>query len=200
MATASSPIGRESPAIPRAGHEVTLAPEARFRAMVDAHHSFIWRSLRGLGVPCDSADDAAQHVFWVAAQKLEAISDGSERAFLFRTAVGVAANTRRAHARRREVHDEVLLDAQIDHAPDPEKQMEMQEARAMLDTVLAAMPDDLRTVFILFVLEGTSAPELAHLLEIPEGTVASRVRRAREVFQEITKRIQARASAPKGTS
>ncbi len=166
--------------------------------MVDAHHAFIWRSLRGLGVPQGAADDAAQHVFLVAAQKLDAIEQGSERAFLFRTAVGVAANARRAQAKRHEVQDEALLEAQVDHAPDPERQLERKEARAILDAILAAMPDDLRTVFVLFVLEGTPAPEIAELLGIPEGTVASRVRRARQAFQEMTKRFQARASTRRG--
>jgi RNA polymerase sigma-70 factor (ECF subfamily) len=163
----------------------------RFRQLVDAHFAFIWRSLRGLGVPSDSADDAAQHVFWIAAQKLDTIAAGRERAFLFSTALGVAANARRARARKREVVDEHALGAQLDDAPSAEDLLEMKQARALLDRVLSLMHDDLRTVFVLSVLEGTTAPEISELLGIPPGTVASRLRRAREAFHELARRIKA---------
>src|SRR6185436_2113393 len=76
------------------------SPELRFRRLVDAHFDSIWRWLRGLGVPARGADDAAQQVFLIAAQKLAEITPGSERAFLFGTAMGVAANVRRALGRR----------------------------------------------------------------------------------------------------
>lgn len=162
----------------------------RFRSLVDAEFGFIWRSLRGLGIPAHSVDDAAQHVFWIAAQKLDAIAVGSERAFLFSTALGVSANARRALKRSREVPDEGLLGAQLDETPDAEALVAMKEERALLDRVLDGMPDELRTVFVLFVLEGTTTPEIAGLLGLPPGTVASRLRRARETFHELARRLQ----------
>jgi hypothetical protein len=54
--------------------------ERRLRAIVEKHFDFIWRSLRRLGVPVDSVDDAAQRVFWVAAKNLAQISVERERA------------------------------------------------------------------------------------------------------------------------
>jgi RNA polymerase sigma-70 factor (ECF subfamily) len=177
---------------PRARAEVAPKDSAtRFRSLVDAEFAFIWRSLRGLGIPAHSVDDAAQHVFWIAAQKLDSIAAGSERAFLFSTALGVSANARRALQRSREVPDEDALGAQVDEAPDAEALLAMKEERATLDRVLDEMPDELRTVFVLFVLEGTPTPEIAGLLGLPSGTVASRLRRAREAFHEIVRRIQA---------
>jgi RNA polymerase sigma-70 factor (ECF subfamily) len=137
-------------------------------------------------------DDAAQQVFWIAAQKLDGITHGSEKAFLFSTAVGVAANARRARARSREVCDEEVIQSQVDVSPSGEKLVEMRQQRALLDRILASMQDDLRTVFVLFVLEGLAAPEIADMLGIPTGTVASRLRRAREAFHAQSKRLQAR--------
>jgi RNA polymerase sigma-70 factor (ECF subfamily) len=165
----------------------------RLRTMVDTHFDFIWRVLRGLGVRAEAADDAAQHVFWVASQKLDAISEGSERAFLVGTAVGVAANARRIRARSREVLDEEALEAQVDEAPGADALLEAKEEREHLDRILEAMPDELRTVFVLFALESATAPEIAELLDLAPGTVASRLRRAREAFHKIAKRMQARA-------
>ena len=47
------------------------------------------------------------------------------------------------------------------------------------------MTEDLRTAFVLFEIEGLTQREIGTALEIPEGTVASRVRRAREEFKRI---------------
>jgi RNA polymerase sigma-70 factor (ECF subfamily) len=140
-------------------------------------------------------DDAAQHVFWIASQKLDSIAIGAERAFLFSTALRVAANARRAEARNREVLDEEALDDCVDETPGADKLVEMKQERALLDRVLECMPDDLRVVFVLFMLEGVSVSAISELLGIPQGTVASRLRRAREAFHDIAKRVQARAGS-----
>ena len=57
-------------------------------------------------------------------------------------------------------------------------------ARKLPDPNLSTMDMDLRTTFVLFELEGLSTPEIAQLAEIPLGTAASRLRRAREHFRE----------------
>lgn len=180
----AAPIARRREASESAG---------RFRDLVDAHFAFVWRSLRGLGVPHAAADDAAQQVFLVALTKIDAIAAGSERSFLFGTALGVAANARRADARRREVPDEDAVAARVDPAPGPEDVVRDKEARAALDAILGAMPIDLTSVFVLFELEGFTMVEIAGLLDLAPGTVASRLRRAREEFQTQSRRFQAGA-------
>ena len=62
----------------------------------------------------------------------------------------------------------------------------------MLDGVLHAMEEDLRAVFVLFELEEMPTAEIATLLAIPPGTVASRLRRAREEFEVQVARIKKR--------
>ena len=116
------------------------AEAARFQLLVNSNYDFIWRTLRGLGVDVNEVDDAAQHVFLVASQKLASIVPGSERAFLYGTASGVAANARRARTRRRELGDENALVAYVDEAPDPEQCAAQTQARRLLDAVLVAMP------------------------------------------------------------
>ncbi|WP_437938449.1 hypothetical protein [Sorangium sp. So ce341] len=76
----------------------------RYRTLVDAHVDFMWRSLLGLGVPAGSPDDTARHVFLIAYQELSEMAPGREHSFLFGTALGVAANARRAGALRRADH------------------------------------------------------------------------------------------------
>jgi RNA polymerase sigma-70 factor, ECF subfamily len=166
------------------------AAEVRFRRMVDTQFDFIWRTLRGLGVPAANADDAAQQVFLVAAQKLDLITEGSERSFLFSTARGIAANARRARMRSREVLDDDTLAEPVSGAPDPEQLAARAQARELLGRILDGLAEDLRTVFVLFELEGMTTSQMAELLDVPMGTVASRLRRAREEFQAATKRFQ----------
>jgi RNA polymerase sigma-70 factor (ECF subfamily) len=195
----ATPAGRSLAPLHRRWAGLSGHAATRFRAMVDEHFAFVWRSLRGLGVPASSADDGAQHVFWIAAQKLHTIALGSERSFLFGTALGVAANARAARARNLEVLDENALNAGVDGAPDADQLVDMRRQRATLDRVLEGMPQDLRSVFVLFVLEGSTTGEIATLLGLPSGTVASRLRRAREAFHEIARRIQARSKFQAGS-
>jgi RNA polymerase sigma-70 factor (ECF subfamily) len=158
--------------------------------MVEAHLEFIWRTLRGLGVPSASADDAAQQVFLIAARKLDLVAEGSERSFLFATAKGVAANVRRSQARNREHFDEGAIEQEIDAAPNPEQAVATRQAHGILERLLDEMPEDMRTVFVLFELEGLATSAIAELLDVPIGTVASRLRRAREHFQRRTGELQ----------
>jgi RNA polymerase sigma-70 factor, ECF subfamily len=174
------------------------AAEARFRSMVDAHLGFVWRYLGGLGVPQASVDDAAQQVFLIAAGKIASIEPGRERSFLVGTAHGVAANLRRSNERRREVHGDVALSSRADHSPDPEQNVEAREAAAILDTFLASLPEELRSVFMLFELEGMTMASIAETLNVPQGTVASRLRRAREDFHEMARRVQAGPASSRG--
>ena len=148
----------------------------------------MWRSLRRLGVPDSDVDDASQQVFLVAHRCLAKIAHGSERSFLFQTALRVAADWRRAHKRRGEQTGMDLLDVP-DVAGNPEELMDQRQARALLDQALGGMPMDLRAVFVLFELEEMTMMEIATLSDLPAGTVASRLRRARQVFQEAAKKL-----------
>ena len=172
---------------------VQAAPRAnrvdRLRAMVDAHIDAIARVLRRLGVPESDVDDGVQQVFLTASRRLAEIEEHAEKAFLFRIALHVAMHARRSLARRREdpVEDVFVVDA----APSAEEMIDRQRAAKILEHVLDAMQEDIRVVFVLFEIEQLTVAEIAALVEIPEGTVASRLRRAREDFRERMKRLRA---------
>lgn len=167
------------------------ASDARLRSMVDGQYAFIWRQLRRLGLSVEGAEDVAQHVFLVASKRLESVNIGSERAFLFGIARRMASDARKSAAARHEAPARGASDA-ADTAPHADELVERKRARALLDEALDSMEDDLRTVFVLFELEEMKTSEIADLLAIPVGTVASRLRRSRDEFQEIMKRLNAR--------
>jgi RNA polymerase sigma-70 factor (ECF subfamily) len=168
-----------------------VGTDSWIRRLVAAHFEFIWRSLRRLGVPQAEVDDAAQKVFWVAARRARDIAEGSERAFLFSTAMNVTADVRRARRRRPEVSDDDALAEAIEPMCSAEELVDRKRAREILDEVLDLMDLDLRSVFVLAELEELPAPEIGALLGLPVGTVYSRLRRARDEFRTIAKRFRA---------
>jgi RNA polymerase sigma-70 factor (ECF subfamily) len=166
------------------------SPE-RIARLVREHYSFVWRLLRRLGLGQGDADDAAQQVFLAASGRLSAVEPARERSFLYGVALNVGARARRSLGRRREEPLEAAGE-RATREPNAEQVLERREARALLDQLLDEMPEDLRVVFVLFELEELSTPEIAEVCAIPVGTAASRLRRAREDFEERVARAEAR--------
>lgn len=192
LAMASPPVAREAD---------------RLTDLFHHHFDLVWRTVRRLGVPPEALDDATQEVFVIASRRLASIEPGKERAFLYGTAVRVASTARRSSSRRRRAQlpaeGEGALEAlaAADTAPAPDELVDRKRARELLDELVARLPDDTRPVFVLYELEGLTMDEIAACLEVPSGTVASRLRRAREAFQAAVARIDrdsARKEARRG--
>ena len=173
-----------------------IVDRARLSRVANAHYDFVWRTLRRLGLPPSAADDATQQVFLVAARRLDDVEEGAEKSFLYRSAVLIAMDARRKHGKARERGDELAVAQAADAQPSPEEAASRKQARALLDEALRELDDDLREVFVLFELEAMQMSEIAELLGIPQGTCASRLRRAREQFKTIAKRLQGTRSTP----
>jgi RNA polymerase sigma-70 factor (ECF subfamily) len=166
------------------------APDARLRRALDRWFDLVWRTLRGLGVPDAQVDDATQLVFLTFSQKLARVPPAQERAFLVATAVRIAANDRRVRRRRPEDPSD-SCDESPSAVPDPERQLATKQALGELEAILARMSHELRTVFLLFELEGFRMSEIADMLALPPGTVASRLRSARQVFGRAVAELRA---------
>jgi RNA polymerase sigma-70 factor (ECF subfamily) len=167
----------------------------RVRALVADNFGFVWRSLLRLGVRRADAEDALQQVFIVAARKVGSIEPGRDRAFLFGTALRIASRARRTQRRRREVLDAEPAE-RLDPGPSAEDLYERARARAELYAILDGMPLELRAVFVLFELEQATTADIAALLDLPRGTVASRLRRAREHFEAAARRLARKDGSP----
>jgi RNA polymerase sigma-70 factor (ECF subfamily) len=164
---------------------------ARVDAFLRRHHAFVWRVLRRNGLAPADADDAAQKVFLVGIARLSGIPAASERAFLYRTAAHVASKAQRS-VRRRPDNAAIGDREEAAHDPLPDALLDQRRTRELLDRILTELPDDLRAALILFDLEGLTKQEVAEALGIPPGTVASRVRRARDEVEARVLRQQAR--------
>jgi RNA polymerase sigma-70 factor (ECF subfamily) len=164
---------------------------ARFTELVQRELAPLWRFLRRLGLSEAEADDGAQQVFIVVSRRLDEIEAGRERAFVFSTALNVSAKIHRSRARRREVSDDELEERR-DSLPGLEELIDRRRARQLLDEILEAMAEDVRIVFVLYEIEELTMAEIANVLEVPAGTVASRLRRARNDFNARVARLEKR--------
>lgn len=186
---------------PRAMDRVAGTDGARLEAMYRAHHVSIWRTLRRLGFSPEAAADATHQAYLIAAERISQILLGSEKAFLFATAIQLAKTVARKGRRL-----DLTADVENNHAQalDPGQTLvDRQVALQLLEKVLRHMDADLVAVFSLYELEGMSSPEIAEILEIPLGTVASRLRRARETFRKGAAQLEQAGSlqfskSPKG--
>ena len=163
------------------------------RRIIAEFYPFLWRSLRRLGVADAMLEDAAQQVLLVMARRLDEIRVDAERAFVFSAAVRVAADSRRSARRRREDPMADGFDELTSTAPTPEDVASERSDRRVLAAALEAIPLSFRNVFILYELEEMTSAEIAVTLALPAGTVASRLRRARELFKEAIKQMQQEA-------
>lgn len=149
--------------------------------LIRSNFDFVWRQARHLGLSPEDADDVAQRVMMVAANRFADIEPGKERAFLYRTTVNATRRFRRGWSRRREIVTEDLPEEPAPH-PQPDELLDKQRANAELQRVLRRLPEKPRTVFVLFELEGLTLNEISAALGIAQGTVASRLRQARSQF------------------
>ena len=169
--------------------------EARLRRIVDAHFDSLWRFLRRLGIAEADVDDAIQEVILVLARKLHLVGEGSERSFVLSTAFRVASGMRKRAKRRREV-DETALSEVASSQRDPEASAHAQRLVTLFAHVLEQLSIEQRAVFVLYELEELTMAEIAEALELPLGTVASRLRRGRETFETLAAQLLGEGTKP----
>jgi RNA polymerase sigma-70 factor (ECF subfamily) len=168
----------------------TLATKAQmqFQEVYDAEFAFVWRSLRRLGVAEANLKDALQDVFIVVHRRLP---DFVERAKVTTWLFRICAHIAKDYRRRAHVRHEVLVE-QDDVRPeqalgavalDAEQELLRREDLELFEAALAKLDLDQRMVFMLFELEDLTGEQIADTLEIPLGTVYSRLRLARQAFR-----------------
>jgi RNA polymerase sigma-70 factor, ECF subfamily len=149
------------------------------------HVEGLWRVVSRLGVAAHSVDDIVQEAFIIASRRRADIGPGQERSFLVATAVRLCSNHRQKAHVRREVSRGDGFERDASPAPDAEQLLIAKRWRELLDQALAQLSDAHRAPFVLYELEGFSVPEIANLLELPIGTVSSRLCRARAKFSQV---------------
>ena len=148
---------------------------AAFASFVRRTQPDVWRLCKHLVDP-DAVDDVTQDTYLRAARALRSFrADGSARSWLLAIARRAAADEVRRRRRRRALHER-LATAPVDPSiPAPSGEVELRE-------LLAGLPEDRRTAFVLTQVLGLSYEAAAEVCDCPVGTIRSRVARARHAL------------------
>ena len=159
--------------------------EARLGDCVTKYSDMLARLLLLFGTPHADVDDALQEVLLVFARRQDEVLSGKERAFLIRTAKFVALRHRTAVRR---LHSDLeKVEAAHFEGAGPDLLLDKKKAIHLLGRILKAMPSEQADIYVLFEVEELSSHEIAELLEVPRGTVVSRLRAAR---REVDRRLR----------
>jgi RNA polymerase sigma-70 factor, ECF subfamily len=163
-----------------------------FRQVYVQHFQFVWRSLRLLGVPPESLEDAAQDTFAVVSRQLADFEGRSSLStWIFAIGQRVAANHRRT--RRRKLLQLRPLDEPLPgNEPAPDAAVEAAQAARSIEAFVAGLDEPRRALFILALMEGVPATEIAALEQTSVNTIYSRIRLLRQELKAFLDRAEVR--------
>lgn len=157
-----------------------------FQRVVSEYNVRIYRFiLKRVGHP-DDAQDLTQQTFLEAYRQLGRFrGDSTMWTWLCAIANNVARNHRsRAPQHRYHFVSDEVLEFHPTDAADPEEANARRQQVKRLRAALDELSDDARAVFVLVALEGVSYEDAARILDVPVGTVRSRLSRARNALRE----------------
>lgn len=126
----------------------------------------------------DDAEDIVQEAFLKAFKSLDGFRGGDARVWM----LAIVRNTAMNFLRKRKADATVDLDQlePADRSPDPEQGALDESRRGQVRRAIARLEPEFRETLVLREIEGLSYKEIAEALDIPAGTVMSRLSRARQ--------------------
>jgi len=150
----------------------------RFRVLMLPHLDAVYGFARWLTRDPVAAQDVAQEAMLRALRYFHSFRGGDARPWL----LGIVRNTWTDLRSRKGANDRPLDEAaeRPDEGPDPEQSALSGDRRRQVAAALAALPAEFREILVLREIEDLSYKHIAHVLDLPIGTVMSRLARARE--------------------
>ena len=139
--------------------------------------STIYRWVVFLGIHENNAEEVTQEVFLTAYRKIDTCAGEAQlKSWLFQITRKQAANYRRSAWFKR------IWNRQRTELSDQEAHDEKRGMTPEMKQLLTSLPSNLTEVLLLHDLEGFTLNEIARMLNVPQGTIASRLRAARQRF------------------
>jgi RNA polymerase sigma factor (sigma-70 family) len=160
--------------------------EEAFAMLMARHGPMVFGVCRRVLSNSHEAEDAFQTTFLVLARKASTIARRETVAnWLYGVALRTAKDAR-SRTRRRRAREECVSELRVIHAPGEDP---AEDLRAILDEELTRLPERFRAPVLLCELESLPRHEAARRLGIPEGTLSSRLARAKTLLRErLTRR------------
>jgi RNA polymerase sigma-70 factor, ECF subfamily len=173
--------------------DATLAGDtAAFGDLVRKYQDRLFHSISHVLGSVQDAEDVLQETFVQAFLKLESFQRTSAfYTWIYRIALNTAISLRRKKSIKVSIdHMHTKTGEEpLDPGPPPDGRMRQQERADQVQQALSGLPEEHRTVLVLREMDDCSYEEIADILDVPVGTVRSRLHRARSQFKEQMKHV-----------
>jgi RNA polymerase sigma-70 factor, ECF subfamily len=167
--------------------EVLAGQVERFEILVRRYQRLVATAALRMGVPRQEIEDVANEVFYKVYRSLRRYEPAhSLSTWLYRITVNAALDHRRS--RRHDARSEEIPAGLADGAMSQLETAEGRQRAGLLHEALTRLPDHYRTPLVLMHVEGLPLDEVARILDLPEGTIKSRLFRARALLKETIRR------------
>jgi RNA polymerase sigma-70 factor, ECF subfamily len=159
--------------------------DAEFSDLVQRQSHFVFRVAYSVLLNSYDAEDAVQETFMKLYRNRGWQGANNERAFLARVAWRIALD----HKRRLAPSTSISTDSpdakeMASERPGPQEEVAAANQQALVHAFIDSLPDDLRVPLVLSTFEELTSREIAAILDIPEGTVRTRLQRARQMLRQ----------------
>lgn len=161
------------------GCDSAVGRDERFEEMVGRQAKFMFQVALGLLRNRQDAEDAVQEAFLKLYRGEAWLRMENEKGFLARTVWRVALDHLPMAAERMVDVAEIQLTTGEGVGFSPERSAVDEDERAVLRRLIDGLPEELRQPLVLSSMEEMTSREVAEAMGIPEGTVRTRVMRAR---------------------
>jgi len=178
--------------------EVLAGRVERFEILIRRYRRLVATAALRMGIPREEIEDVSSEVFYKVYRSLGRYRpEHALSTWLYRITVNAALDHRRST--RHESRMEELSPTLSDGRPSLDEAASDRERARLLQEALRRIPGHYRAPLVLAHIEGLPLEEIARALELPEGTIKSRLFRARAMLKEIIRRHYP-ALAPAGAT
>ena len=168
---------------------LTTDEEALFTALVQRQSRFVFRVAYAVLLNAHDSEDAVQETFLKLYRNGGWKNAETEQAFLARVAWRVAIDRKRATKSAESFADPNLTLDPPSPQPGPEQVLVEANQHAIVHAMIDGLPEDLRVPLVLSAAEELTSREIGAILGIPEGTVRTRLQRARQMLRGKLARV-----------
>lgn len=166
---------------------MTIGEDAEFAELVERQWRFVFRVAYAVLINPHDAEDAVQETFLKLYRNRGWRSMENERAFLARVAWRIAVDRSSSSTHRWAAETDEGPVAYADPQslePDPEKTLILANDHALIHSMIDALPEELRVPLVLSSDDELNSRQIGRILGIPEGTVRTRLQRARQLLRQ----------------
>lgn len=172
---------------------------ARFAAIVEPHYEVLYRVAYRLSRSAHDAEDLAQEVCVRAYARLDELELLEQpRGWLLRVLYRLFVDTVRRYERKHVGSIDDVATELVSEEPTPIEEVELYLTRRRLDSAWKHLDSEQQALLVLHEIEGHTLGELVELTGLKEGTLKSRLHRARVRLGKLLERESAVAALPRG--